>query len=142
MHTSLTKKTNLALCALWLAIAVLASFISPVPLWAPCALGSVLGLAAGVLQLRALYDSASSLVLATNALEVRRALRSSWAGRLYIYFLWLSILTIMAFAAFWFRGTDGVPSGMIIGAAAFAFVREGMSVPGAVHLEKMSERKS
>lgn len=142
MHASLTKKTNLALCALWLAIAVVASFISSVPVWAPCALGAILGVAAGVLQLRALHDSAPSLILATNALEVRRALRSSWTGRLYTYFLWLSILTIMAFAAFWFRGTDGVPLGMIVGAAAFAFVRDGMSVPGAARLEKISEGKS
>lgn len=138
MHPSLTTKTNVALSILWFAVAAAISMLNSQSMWAPVAVGAFLGILAGALQLRALRESAASLVLATSALEVRRALRTSRAGRLYTYFLWLSIFTSMAFSAFWFRGTSAVPSGMIVGAAAFAFVRELISLPGVAVLEKMS----
>lgn len=142
MHSSFTTKTNVALSILWFALAAAISLLSSQSMWAPIAVGATLGILAGALQLRALQESASSLVLATSALEVRRALRTSRAGRLYTYALWLSVSAIIAFATWTFRGRVGGPSGMIAGAAAFAFVREIISLPGVAALEKMSRRGS
>ena len=142
MHTSLTTRTNVILSILWFAIAAAISILSSESMWAPIAVGAYLGILAGALQLRALRESAATLVLATSALEVRRALRTSRTGRWYIYVLWLSVLTIIVFATWAFRGRVGGPSGMIAGAAAFAFVRELISLPGVAALEKISRRGS
>ena len=138
MHASLSPKMNIGLSLLWLAISVGISVLSSQPMWASFLFGASLGIIAGALQLCALRQSVEALVVTTTAVEVRRALRSSRAGRLYTYFLWLSTPAIIIFAGVWHRPRDGAPWGMIAGAAAFAFVREIISLPGVFSLKKSS----
>jgi hypothetical protein len=90
MHTSLQPKTNMKLLALWGIVAVAVAFIaSPTP-WLFLVLGVALGFCAGLIQLRAVPESAASLLTKQTLMDVRRVMNTSRSGQIYLYAFWAS----------------------------------------------------
>jgi len=104
--------------------------------WILLGVGALLGAIAGLIQLRALRESANSLVAAASAMDVRRALTSTRAGRMYVYVFWSStvLLLVLALVA---RGGGGL-LGWIAGACAFKALREAITLPATFELERAS----
>jgi hypothetical protein len=63
------------------------TLFAPTIPWLLLGVGALLGVLAGLIQLRALRESMSSLLAAKSAVGVRRALSGSRYGRMYLYFL-------------------------------------------------------
>jgi hypothetical protein len=72
-------------------------FASTIP-WLLLGVGALLGVSAGLIQLRALRESMSSLLAAESAMGVRRALSGSRYGRMYLYGLWGSTISMLVLA--------------------------------------------
>ena len=136
MHTTLQPKTNIKLLAIWGTITVVVVMVAfPVP-WSMLVVGAALGACAGVIQLRSLRDSATLLLRAQTAMDVRRALSSSRTGRIYLYAFWGSMLILFAAAVYLLR--DRAFVGLIASYSAFAFMRELVTLRGAYELHKIS----
>ncbi len=136
MHTSLQPKTNAKLLAIWGVVAVAVAVVaSPTP-WPFLGSGLVLGACAGIIQLRALRESAAALVATQTAMEVRRVLSSSRSGRLYLYVFWFSVVALFALAFYFLRGRAFV--GLLAGYSAFAFMRELLTLRGTFELHRLS----
>jgi hypothetical protein len=136
MHASLRPKTNIMLLVIWGAAGVsIAWGASPRP-WLFFGLGIALGVCAGVIQLRSLRESAASLLTTRTAMDVRRVLTSSRNGRFYLFALWGSIAVLFALAYYLLRGRAFV--GLLAGYAAFAFMRELVTLRGSYELHRLS----
>ena len=103
MHATLTPKANIRMIVIFAIALLVLVFLSPMPLWLFVALGAVLGVAGGFLQLRALRHSSPAFIHAETALEVRRVLTSSRWGKAYLAVFWLSGLLFVALSIFMFR---------------------------------------
>lgn len=136
MHTSLSPKTNIRLIILWaiILIAVLL-FASPTP-WFFLVLGAGLGAGAGVLQLLAIRQASAPLLETVTMMDVRRALRSSRWGRLYLYAFWLSMILLFVLGFFLLHSRAAV--GLIAGYSAFALIRELLTLRGTFELQLLS----
>ena len=136
MHTTLQPKTNMRLLAIWGIVAVVVAFIaSPTP-WLFLGVGVALGVCAGIIQIRALRESSTSLLTTQTALDVRRVLSSSRFGRLYLYALWGSMAVLFTLAFYLLRGRAFV--GILAGYSAFAFARELLTLRGTFELHRLS----
>ena len=121
---------------MWGGLAIVVVFIaSPTP-WFFYAFGVALGVPAGIIQLRALRESSASLLTTESALDVRRVLSSSHAGRLYLYAFWSSMAVLSALAFCLLRGRAFV--GLLAGYSAFAFMRELLTLRGTFELRRLS----
>ena len=135
MHTSLQPKTNAKLLMIWGVVAFgVAIVASPTP-WLFLGVGLVLGVCAGIIQLRALRESAAALVATQTAMEVRRVLSSSRCGRLYLYAFWFSMVVLFALAFSLLGGRAFV--GLLAGYSAFAFMRELLTLRGMLELHRL-----
>jgi len=122
VHASLSPKPNVILLAAWTAGTVAVSLFAPAVPLVLLALGAVLGVALGMLQRRALRESRVALIASQSAMDVRRALAATGAGRAYLYALWGSVLLL--FAAAYALPTGGIHFGAIAGYCVLAAVRE------------------
>jgi len=136
MQSSLQPKTNAKLVVIWGLIAIgVAVIASPAP-WFFLGGGLVLGACAGVIQLRALRESAVTLVTTRTAIEVRRVLWFSQSGRLYLYVFWFSMLVLFTLAFYLLK--DRAIVGLFASYSAFAFMRELLTLRGAFELHRAS----
>ena len=132
MHTTLLPKTNLRLLAVWLAISLCVGVIAnPIP-WLLFAIGGVLGAVAGLLQLRALRQSHRQLVVASTALEVRRAMAATQAGRAYLICFWFQAVVVTIASILLYRAQFMLA--WAAGYSAFAAVREALTIRGTIEL--------
>ena len=139
MHASLQPKTNAKLLVIWGVVALAVALVaSPTP-WPFLGGGLVLGACTGVIQLRALRESAAALVATETAMEVRRILSSSRYGRLYLYAFWFSMVMLFALAFYFLRGRAFV--GLLAGYSAFAFMRELLTLRGTSELHRLSQEQ-
>ena len=139
MHKSLSPETNARLLAIWAVVVLAVVFIaSPIP-WLFLGLGTVFGAIAGTIQLRALRETAASLLTTQTLMEVRRVFRSSRSGRLYLHVFWacMVVLFVLAFALLHGRAYVG----LLAGQAALAFTRELLTQRGTVELQTLSIQK-
>lgn len=137
MHTSLSPKTNIRLIILWAVVSVATFlFVSPTP-WFFLALGGVLGAVAGFIQLRALREASAQLLQAVTMMDVRRVLRSSRWGRLYLWGFWLSMVLLFVLAFFLLHSRAII--GLIAGYTAFALIRELLNLRGTFELQHLSK---
>jgi len=136
MHASLSPRASAILLGVWTAGAVAVSLIAPAVPWTLLAVGIILGVGLGVLQLRALRESRAALIASQTASEVRRALAATGAGRAYLYALWGSVLPIIAVA--YALSTGGKYFGALAGYCALAAVREVVSLREAVVLQALA----
>jgi len=122
VHASLSPKANVTLLAAWTGGAVAVSLFAPAVPSILLALGTVFGVALGMLQRRALREARSALIASQSAMDVRRALAATGSGRAYLYALWGSVLfdLIAAYAL----PSGGTHFGAIAGYCALAAVRE------------------
>ncbi|QOV89918.1 hypothetical protein [Humisphaera borealis] len=120
--------------------AVVAIFFSRPLLWTAFVLGGLVGLVAGVCQLRAMRDAAGVLIAANDALAVRRALQESRWGRAYLAVFWIGGVAIIGLAIFLF-GPDLAP-GLLAGYLAMAAVRDLVTLKGAFELARMEKAGS
>ena len=140
MHPSLQPKANKKLLLIWGLVASTVGFVaSPVPRIF-LAVGSALGVFAGVIQLRALRESASALLAAQTLIEVRRALKLSRNGRRYLFVFWTSMIVLLVMA-FGLRGSHA-PVALLAGYSAFAFMREALTLRGGIELQKISLKRT
>ena len=89
MHATLTVRGNIMLAAAWGAVLAVCLYLS----WPRAALGAalavVVGVFAGTLQARALAASSESFRAAASAIEVRKAMVLSSAGKASVALIWL-----------------------------------------------------
>ncbi len=137
MHTSLSPKTNIRLIILWAVIMVATFVFASPPPWFFLVLGGVLGAVTGFIQLRALRQASVRLLQAATMMDVRRALRSSRWGRLYLWGFWLSMALLFVLAFFLLRNRAII--GLIGGYSAFALIRELLTLRGAFELQLLSK---
>ena len=139
MHTTLHPRTNMRLLVIWAVVAVVVAFVaSPTP-WLLLGAGVALGVAAGIIQLRALRESSISLLTTQTMMDVRRVLNSSRAGRLYTYAFWIS-QALLAFLALYFLQRRAFV-GFLAGYSAFALMRESLTLRGTFELERLSTQQ-
>lgn len=135
MHASLTPKANVRLIALWATIALLvAVFLAQAQLWLLFVIGSLLGIVAGLMQLRAINESSEELVAADSAMAVRRALKRSGWGKAYLVCFWLSSIGIVVVAIVVLKSE--MFSGWLAGYSSYAFARELVALPGTFALAR------
>ena len=139
MHTSLQPKTNAKLLVIWGVVALIVAVVATPTPWLFIGGGLVLGAWAGIIQLRALRESAAALVATQTAMEVRRVLSSSRSGRLYLYAFWFSMVLLFALAFYFLRGRAVV--GLLAGYSAFAFMRELLTLRGTLALHRFSQEQ-
>jgi hypothetical protein len=139
MHTTLQPKTNMRLLAVWGVVAVVVAFVAAPTPWLLLGVGLALGVCAGIIQLRAIRESSASLLTTQTAMEVRRVLSSSRSGRLYLYAFWFSMVVLFALAFCFLRG--GAFVGLLAGYAAFAFMRELLTLRGTFELRRLSQEQ-
>jgi len=136
MHTSLSPKTNIRLIILWAVISTATFlFASPSP-WFFFVSGAVLGAVTGLIQLLALRQASAPLLQTVTMMEVRRALRSSRWGRLYLWGFWLSMVLLFILAFFLLHSRAII--GLIAGYSAFALIRELLTLRGTFELQLLS----
>jgi hypothetical protein len=100
MHTSLTPRTNILLSLLSatiIGISLLASTPPHFPVLLPFAL---MGLVAGILQARAVRAAPATFRAAESWFAVRRALTSSFGGKLSVLLLWCNGFAVVALVLF------------------------------------------
>jgi hypothetical protein len=120
MHTTLTTRTNVLLIGTWGALAAAAVLLTrPRPLVVLLA-AVAFGVAVGLLQWRSMAQAGALFRQASTAMDVRRALLSTPAGKWAIGLQWTGAAVLVA-AAIWEGSAIG---GVIGGYAAFMAVRE------------------
>jgi hypothetical protein len=139
VHTSLLPKSNLVLLAVWAATVVIVSLVAPTTPWLLLGLGGFFGLCSRLLQIRALRESKSALITTQTAMDVRRALSSSRYGRLYLYALWGAVVLLL-FAAYYLQ-TGGAHFGALAGYAAFAALRELLTLRSIYELQALAAER-
>jgi hypothetical protein len=137
MHASLTTKNSVRLLALWGVGAAAAAIATRGAVWPLLALGLCCGAAVGSLQRSGMRESRPAFVAASTALEVRRALRSSRAGALSVYALWLSALIL--FVASLYLVPQIVLWAVVAGYAMLAFVRDLITLPELHALQNVTD---
>jgi hypothetical protein len=138
MHATLTPRANLRLIGLWLVLTVATAGFFPRPqLWICFVVGAVIGTLLGGCQLQVLRISQRSLLSAKSALDVRRAMKESGWGRVYLVLFWLGSIGIIALAIFLFGSQMLV--GWLAGYVSMAFVRELIALPGTFELERLEK---
>ena len=139
MHASLRPKHNLGLIALW-AVAAAAFAYTTIPRpWTLMGIGAVLGAIAGTVQAAAARASTDTLLSTQTAMDVRRVLRMSAPGRLYLQILWLSVAAMLA-VAYWMDASQVLILWMA-GYAAFGMARELMTVPCTFRLGRIEQER-
>jgi hypothetical protein len=134
MHQSLQIKTNVLLTALWaVAAAGLALVVSPRP-WSLVAIAAALGIAAGYIQGRSIQLSTGTFRSAGTLLEVRKALSSTPAGKLYTFLFW-GVQALLATLALWQYGFSMLLA-FLAAYSSFALCREAVSLPTIVALNR------
>lgn len=136
MHTSLTRKTNSRLLALWAAGTIIVAALYPSAVLLPALLGMILGLPAGALQARAVRSNSSAFARANTATEVRAAFRSTPGGRHALALQWAAA-ALIAGVAFW-RSREPFLAGFVGGYLAFMLTREGMTLSALGYLEALT----
>lgn len=97
-HATLRIGTNLALVSAWAAAAaVLASLADQTPRL-EIAVGVLLGIVGGYMQQLSFKEGRERFLQAFTALEVRRTLKATKWGKRYLYFLWLSGISLATLA--------------------------------------------
>jgi len=139
MHKSLTPRTNLLIIFVWAAVVGVFVFVATHPKKAlVIGVGAVLGLLAGIFQLRALQESKDRFRAATTALEVRAAMTSSASGRLATYTLYVAAVILLLTA---YTQKEALGFALFAGYAAFAFVRDSIALKGCIDLQGTAESK-
>jgi hypothetical protein len=122
VHASLSPKPNIVLLVVWTAGAVAVSLFAPVLPLILLAMGAIFGATLGLMQRRALRESRIALIASQSAMDVRRALAGTGAGRAYLYGLWGAVFLI--FVAAYTLPAGGKHFGSFAGYFALAAVRE------------------
>jgi hypothetical protein len=139
MHTSLKPRTTITLLAIWGVVAVVVACVASPRPWLFFGIGVVLGVCAGVIQLRSIRESSAIFPTTQTAMDVRRVLGSSRAGRLYLYVFWGSMAVLVALAFCLLRGRAFI--GLLAGYSAFAFTRELLTLRGTIELSRLSKEQ-
>ena len=92
----------------------------------------VAGAVAGFLQFRAIRATATQLVMATTAIQVRRVLRNSAPGKYSIYLLWAFGVSLIAMGLS--AGFDNPLVIFLAGYSSFALAREAIALPAVLAL--------
>lgn len=132
MHASLKPRTNLRLLAVWLLSAIVMSVLAKSTPWILLASGVILGAIGGGVQLRVFRQAPDALLASNTLMDVRRAMTSTSAGRLYFYVLWASVLLLLALSIY-LLGKD-FPPGWAAGYCALGFTRELVTLRGVLEL--------
>lgn len=137
MHATLTPPANFRLIALWgtafLACALAAGSAATLPIGA----FGAFGLLAGALQTVALRTDRSRFLRAVTALDVRRALSSSFAGKTSIAMVWLKAAALLVLFA---SGSNYSTVPTVLGCySAFGLARECAALPGVFALARASQ---
>ena len=140
MHASLSPKPNVLLLAVWTAGAVAVSFFAPVVPMELLALGAVVGASLGMMQRRALREARIALIASQSAMDVRRALAATGAGRKYLYALWGAVLLVVAAA--YALPSGGTHFGAIAGYCTIAAVRELITLRETFVLQALSVERT
>lgn len=121
---------------IWGIVAVVVAFVAAPTPWVFLVVGVLLGVFAGVIQLRSLRESSAALLATQTTMDVRRALSSSRAGRLYLFAFWGSMAVLFALALYLLRGRAFI--GLVAGYSAFAFSRELLTLRAVFELHRLS----
>lgn len=126
MHKSLTRRANLTLIAIYsIGVAVL-MIVTGNWVFLSCCVGAVFGVVAGILQRRALRSHAAAFLRTTTAMEVRRVLTSSRAGRVAVAVTWVSAIVLLVLAMFFGQRSLAAAS-WFSGFLAFMAVRDAVA---------------
>jgi glucose uptake protein GlcU len=137
MHKSLTPRTNLLVIFVWAAVVGVFVFAATHPNKAlVIGVGAVLGLIAGIFQLRALRESKDRFRAATTSVEVRAAMTSTVSGRLATYTLYAAAVILILTA---YTQKEAIGFAVFAGYAAFAFVRDSIALKGCLDLQCTAE---
>jgi hypothetical protein len=132
VHSSLTPRFNLTLMGAYAAVLVCTLLWN----WRFCVAsviaGTPLGLTLGLLQRKAIASSTPLLRMTNTAMDVRRALRSTKTGKVYILVLWISFALLLGVSILASRTSPLLP--YLSGLAAMWFVREAVTLPQAYSL--------
>ena len=124
MHQTLKPRTNQTLAIVCAIVAAIAFTLTrPAPL-GPAIVGILLGSAVGVLQRRSIVDARGTFQRAETALDVRRALMSTTAGKWAIAVQWSGAVIVVGFAV---RMGNAV-GGSVTGYALLMCVRDLMTL--------------
>jgi hypothetical protein len=135
MHSSLTIRANAALLLLWCAVLVACFLASPPPslfVLAPFFLG---GLAAGLLQSKAMRGALTELKAAATSRQVRKVLLLSCSGKLSVLLLWCAGLAVLGLLLR--GGITGSLQSVFSAYAAFSLAREAAALPAVFRLAQV-----
>lgn len=128
MHKTLNLRVNgvFILCE----IVVLGLFLLPPSgrVALSCATGAILGCWAGVLQARVLRAKPDAFAATSTALDVRRLMAVSHAGKLSIALGWLSVMLVLL-SAVSFRPISLASAPLLAGYFAFMLLRDLIAYP-------------
>jgi hypothetical protein len=136
VHVTLSRWFNVAVAIMWaLLLALLLKTTRPFPA-TEVVVGCVLGLAAGLLQVRAISTRLGDFLATQTARAVRRALVGIPEGRASVLLFWVNcvglLIWAMAFAPDMFVGA------WLSGIAVFGLTRELVAYPTVMRLANQS----
>ena len=123
MHKSLTVGANRTLILIYAAGVALLMIVTGSVVFLSCLIGAGSGVAAGFLQRRVLQTHAGAFAHTTTAMDVRRVMTSSRAGRAAISMTWISGFLLLLLALFFGQLTLAWIS-WFAGFLAFMLVRD------------------
>ena len=123
-HTSLSVTSNiLAIVAYLAVVAALMIIARPIPIVFPI-LGAILGGVGGFLQHLGLKRDYNRFGAAGSALEIRRRLTETRAGKIYLYYFWGVVVFLVALTFALNQSPITAVAAFIVAYLTFAAVRE------------------
>ncbi|HTE41759.1 MAG TPA: hypothetical protein VK629_13080 [Steroidobacteraceae bacterium] len=136
MHKSLTPRFNITLIVVWLLVLAVALVMAWQQSISLVCFTLSLGVIAGLLQARALSVTPDRFRSAATTTDVRRALVSTFPGKLSIFLLWATGAVALVWAIV------ANPSNPIFiwlaGYASFSVARESCALPGVLRLSQLT----
>jgi len=138
LHFTLRPRFNARLCILWGAALVGAWALAAAPPGIPTICGSLAGWLGGFLQLTSIREADDRFRESKTAVDVRNALQSTRAGKLYLLLFWVSGLCLIG----WVISKSGpllvMTTTLLSAYSAFALLRELVTLPATLRLAETS----
>ena len=136
MHGTLTARTNALLIAgTGILVACVILLAEPTPILA-LVIGAACGVVVGVLQSRGIAEAEARFRTATTALDVRRALMSTAAGKWAVGLQWACVAALVVTAL----SQGNAVASLIGGYSAFMCAREAATLRAVVQLGTTASR--
>ncbi len=135
IHSTLKTSTNVVMIFLWGALAGTFAYLSAPHSLFIITIGAILGAIGGTMQYYAFSELKERLLDASSMLEVRKKLKETKWGKIYIPFLWVGNLLLVAVVIVMHRGN--MPLEIMAGYFSLMFIREIITLKPTIELAEL-----